>query len=253
MALSIPSNLRPTADISCSIRSIDAPCVSSVMLVCGGLGGLLQGSVSVGTGLRRKVVDGLVYPMLCPSPLWRGAPRGRRCKARLGGDAVGAGGGARQHPPPSGSKERGERRRVSGAGPPLCSGSRICAPSSAPPKPRGERSPIAGGRQARCRPLDASSGGFRGSEGRGRRASYRRTPGGASLRRGPVRHSRPRLVFLPQASGPCSALPTVRKGRALLLLTGRRPPSASDPSHMLQRCPGGSGAPAARRLAELSS
>ncbi|KAJ1156515.1 hypothetical protein NDU88_009234 [Pleurodeles waltl] len=35
MALSIPSSLQLTADISCSIRSIVAPCVSSAMLVQG--------------------------------------------------------------------------------------------------------------------------------------------------------------------------------------------------------------------------
>ncbi|KAJ1107457.1 hypothetical protein NDU88_004847 [Pleurodeles waltl] len=39
---------------------------------------------------------------------------------------------------------QGKRRRVSSAGSPLCSGSRICARSSAPPKPRGEQSPLAG-------------------------------------------------------------------------------------------------------------
>ncbi|KAJ1170538.1 hypothetical protein NDU88_002413 [Pleurodeles waltl] len=128
------------------------------------------------------------------------------------------------------------------------------------PQAQGRAVTAPGGRWARWQLLDASSGGGRGSEGRGRRASYCRTPGGASLRRGPVRHSRPRLVFLPQASDPCSALPTVRKGRALLLLTGRRPPIASDPSHVLQRCPGAlvrprrrHPQPPARRLTELGS
>ncbi|KAJ1173005.1 hypothetical protein NDU88_004847 [Pleurodeles waltl] len=108
------------------------------------------------------------------------------------------------------------------------------------------RSPQAQGRvvtarrcgRVRRRPLNTSSAG-RGSEGRGRPASYRKSLGGASLSRGPVRHSWPRLVFLPQALGPCSALPTVHQGRVLLLFTGRRPPTASDPSQMLQCCPGG--------------
>ncbi|KAJ1120861.1 hypothetical protein NDU88_009010 [Pleurodeles waltl] len=128
------------------------------------------------------------------------------------------------------------------------------------PQAQGRVFTACGGGRARCRPLEASSGG-RGSYGRGRLASYHRTPGGASLRRGPVRHSRPRLVFLPQASGRCSALPTVRQGRALLLLTGRRPPIACDPSHInsnvaregsvrpRRRHP----RPAARRLAKLRS
>ncbi|KAJ1202678.1 hypothetical protein NDU88_006475 [Pleurodeles waltl] len=72
------------------------------------------------------------------------------------------------------------------------------------PQAQGRVVTARGGRRARCRPLDASSSDGRGSEGRGRRTSYRRTPGGTSLHRGPVRHSRLRLVFLPQASGPCS-------------------------------------------------
>ncbi|KAJ1107588.1 hypothetical protein NDU88_004978 [Pleurodeles waltl] len=74
---------------------------------------------------------------------------------------------------------------------------------------------------------------------KGGRASYHDFLGGASLRCGPVHHSRLQLVLLPQASGPCSALPTVQQGRALLLRPGHRPHTASSPSQMLRCCTGG--------------
>ncbi|KAJ1098097.1 hypothetical protein NDU88_003213 [Pleurodeles waltl] len=156
----------------------------------------------------------------------------------------------------SGSKEKGGTSPAPGLPSVLGHGSVPRPPL--PPVP-GESGHYSRGRQPRCQLLDASSGGGRGSEGRGRRASSRRTPGGAPLRRGPVRHSRPRLVLLLQASGWSSALPTV-KGRALLLITGRPPPIASDPSHVLQRRSGDPvrprdhhPRPAARHLAELGT
>ncbi|KAJ1198239.1 hypothetical protein NDU88_002082 [Pleurodeles waltl] len=70
MALSIPSNLRPTADISCSMLSIVVPCMSSAMLARGAEGPLL-GGVSAGGGLPRIVVVELFYPLVFLSPyLW---------------------------------------------------------------------------------------------------------------------------------------------------------------------------------------
>ncbi|KAJ1198042.1 hypothetical protein NDU88_001886 [Pleurodeles waltl] len=211
MALSIPSSVRPTADISCSIRSIDASCVSSAMLV----------SAMAQCTTRPQV-------------------QGHQSPARLGGDAVGDGGGAQQHPLPSGSKEEG------GASPaPSLSSFPGCGLPAADlcpvlRSPQVQRRVVTArrGRRVRHRPLNASSGGC-SSEGRGRKASYRESPGGASLRCGPACHLRPRLVFLPQASDPCSALPTVHQGRVPLLRSGRRPPTASGPSHMLRHCPGG--------------
>ncbi|KAJ1197636.1 hypothetical protein NDU88_001492 [Pleurodeles waltl] len=55
----------------------------------------------------------------------------------------------------------------------------------------------------------------------------------------PAHHLRPRLVLLPQASGPCSALPTVYQGGALLLCAGHGPPTDPDPPDALRRCTGG--------------
>ncbi|KAJ1091600.1 hypothetical protein NDU88_004719 [Pleurodeles waltl] len=49
--------------------------------------------------------------MLCPSPLWRSAPRGHRCKARLGGDAVGLAG-----EPSNTRRPRGPRRKEAEGG-----------------------------------------------------------------------------------------------------------------------------------------
>ncbi|KAJ1186957.1 hypothetical protein NDU88_003736 [Pleurodeles waltl] len=70
VALSIPSNLQLTANISCSMRSIVAPCMSSAMLARGAEGPLL-GGVSAGGGLQRIVVVELFYPLVFLSPcLW---------------------------------------------------------------------------------------------------------------------------------------------------------------------------------------
>ncbi|KAJ1207302.1 hypothetical protein NDU88_002693 [Pleurodeles waltl] len=77
----------------------------------------------------------------------------------------------------------------------------------------------------------------------------------------PVRNSRPGLVLLPQASGPCSALPTVYQGGALLFAPDIGPPhrlrSRRHAPALHRRAPmrlrRRHSRPAARRLAELGS
>ncbi|KAJ1128117.1 hypothetical protein NDU88_006496 [Pleurodeles waltl] len=209
-----------------------------LVLVCGG--GPLRGSVFVGAGLQRKAVDELVYAVAV------GARPSISSQVK-GGVPSGEPGNACRPRGPRGKEVRlpfvPSRRSVSRS---------LLSPS---PGESGRR------RRARCRPLSAFCDG-RGTEGKGReRASYCEFPAGASLHRVPAHHSRPRLVPPPQPSGPCSALPAVQQGRALLLRPGHRPLhrlwsfkyapvlNRRAPIRPRRRHP----RPAARRLTELGS
>ncbi|KAJ1108615.1 hypothetical protein NDU88_005991 [Pleurodeles waltl] len=180
------------------------------------------------------------------SPLWRSAPRCHRCKAsdlQLGWEGVLSGPAGE---PSNARRPRGPRRkevRLQRRVSPQFRVADLC-PVLRSPQAQGRAVTARGGRRAKCRPLDTSSGG-RGSEGRVRRASYRESPGGASLRRGPVRLSRPQLVFLPQASGPCLLSPRCIRGEHFSFSPGVGPP----PPLALRTCSSvareGSGAPPA--------
>ncbi|KAJ1150366.1 hypothetical protein NDU88_003160 [Pleurodeles waltl] len=180
------------------------------------------------------------------SPAWRSAPRGHRCKASdlqpgWGGNAVGPAGEPSNARRPRGPKRKEVRlqRRASPLFRVAALSPRICVPSSTPPSPgeSGHRTRGQVGEASAARRL------FRGSRQRGQREARllpRVTGRRVSLSRA-TPHSRPQLVLLPQASGLRYVLrsPHGASGKSTSTLHRASAPSASGPSHMLRRCPGG--------------
>ncbi|KAJ1132077.1 hypothetical protein NDU88_010407 [Pleurodeles waltl] len=200
-------------------------------------------SVPSGIPRRRMLFLRLLFRYFPPrrSPLQYDAPQGRGCTAsdlRPGWEGWLPSEESNNdcHPPGS---EKGE-----GVSPGLSffPGRADLCPVLCSPQAQGRSVVAHGGRRARRRPLSAYAS-VRGSEGRGGarllpQVFERQVPPPR-----PVRHLRLRLLLLPQASGPCSALPMVHQGRALLLCAGHQPPTDSDPSDVLRRCTGGPDVP----------